>query len=96
MAYSYAMQEGVPQPLLDLFECAMINQDPAWYAEHMGITADVRRTWEDRAVNAVLPSLKEYIDGLAVRPWITAPILTDATWDSWLSSLIAHRSPSRD
>ena len=91
MAYSYAIQEGVPPPLLDLFECAIINMDPGWYAEQMGITGDIRRAWEDRAVRAALPNLREYIDGLAVRPWITAPIVSDATWDTWLSSLVAHR-----
>ena len=91
IAYSHALDEGVPQPLLDLFECAAIKMDPAWYAEHAGITGEVFRDMEDKAARAVLPGLKTYNDGLGVRPWITAPIISDDTWDKWMPLLVAHR-----
>lgn len=91
IAYSNALDEGVPQPLLDLFECAVIRTDPAWYAEHAGITGEVFRDMEDKAARAVLPGLKTYIDGLGVRPWITAPIISDDAWDKWMPLLVAHR-----
>ncbi len=34
MAYSAATKARLPQPILDLYECAVIRQDPAWYSEH--------------------------------------------------------------
>lgn len=96
MAYSFALDEGVPRPLLDLFECAVIKLDSAWYAEHAGITGDVRRAQEDRAARAALPHLKQYIDGLGVRQWITAPILNDDAWDNWVALLKTHSPAPRE
>ncbi|THH02279.1 hypothetical protein EW026_g542 [Hermanssonia centrifuga] len=64
MAYSFALDDGVPKPLLDLFECAMIKQDSAWYVEHVGVTGDIRRDWEDLAAKATLPDLRDYVDAL--------------------------------
>lgn len=95
IAYSRALDEGVPQPLLDLFECAVIKMDPAWYVEHAGITGEILREMEDKAARVALPGLKDYVDGLRVRPWVTAPIVSDDAWDRWLPLLVAHRS-SRD
>ncbi|KAJ3543972.1 hypothetical protein NM688_g5795 [Phlebia brevispora] len=92
-AYSSALDESVPQPLLDLFECAVIKMDPAWYAEHAGITGETFREMEDRAAQAALPRLKDYVDGLGVRQWVTAPIVSDDAWNRWLPLLTTHRSP---
>ena len=91
MAYSFALDEGVPRPLLDLFECFVTNLDAAWYTEHASVTEGVRRRWEDEAARVALSSLPGYIDALAVRPWITAPIISDDAWNCWIPSLTTHK-----
>lgn len=93
MAYSCAIDQHVPQPLLNLFECAIINMDPSWYVEHAGVSGDIRRVREDKAARDALPGLKDYINGLGVRPWITAPIVCDDAWDNWFPLLKTHRFP---
>ncbi|KAF7799673.1 hypothetical protein EIP86_010913 [Pleurotus ostreatoroseus] len=93
VAYSFALDAGVPKPLLDLFECAMMRMDLVWYSEHAGISAEAFRVREDEAVRAALPDLKHYIDAMGVRPWISAPIISDEAWNSWTPLLTAHRAP---
>ena len=90
LAHSCALDAGVPTPLLELFECYIVRLDSAWYAEHVGITDDVLRQKEDRAIHEALPNLKAYIDKLDVRRWVTAPILNDEAWNRWLSALPIH------
>ncbi|KAJ3535919.1 hypothetical protein NM688_g6910 [Phlebia brevispora] len=91
-AYCAALDAGVAQPLLDLFECAMMKMDLVWYSEHAGIPAADFHIREDRAVRAALPKLKDYIDGLGIRPWVTAPIVSDDAWSKWMSAFTAQRS----
>ncbi|KAG8221515.1 acyl-CoA dehydrogenase/oxidase C-terminal [Butyriboletus roseoflavus] len=38
MAYSAGVQRGLPKPILDIYECASIRRDPAWYSEKGGLT----------------------------------------------------------
>lgn len=87
LAYSYALDAQVPQPLLELFECYVIRLDPLWYAENVGITDASVREKEDRAVREALPHLQEYVDTLNVTKWVTAPVTSDSHWDQWLGQL---------
>ncbi|KAJ3543335.1 hypothetical protein NM688_g5865 [Phlebia brevispora] len=91
-AYSSALDAGVSQPLLDLFECAMIKMDLVWYSEYAGVSAADFRIREDNTVRAALPKLKGYIDGFGIRPWVTAPIVSDEAWNGWMLAFTAHRS----
>ncbi|KAH9921831.1 hypothetical protein B0H21DRAFT_177663 [Amylocystis lapponica] len=90
-AYAAARDAGLPQPLLDLFECAVMKLDAAWYAEHAGIGEDARMMREDAAVRAALPHIREYADALDVRRWVTAPIVSDKAWEAWVKQLRSHR-----
>ncbi|KAH9934315.1 acyl-CoA dehydrogenase/oxidase [Fomitopsis serialis] len=87
-AYSCALDAGVPRVLLDLFECAAIRMDPAWYTEVEGIGEMERIMREHRAVTAMLPHVQELADGLKIRHVIPVPILSDAAWDAWVESLV--------
>lgn len=89
-AYACAVDAGVPAPLLRLFEVFVVKLDPLWYAEHSGVTEDMVMRWEDEAVTEALPHLKEYVDGLNGRRWVTAPIVDDAKWARWLEGLPRH------
>ncbi|KAH8102909.1 hypothetical protein BXZ70DRAFT_889443 [Cristinia sonorae] len=84
LAYSAAVDAGVAQPLLDLFEMACIKLDSGWYTEYAGISEAVRMQKEDRAASQALPNLKRYVDELGVRKWLPSPIITDSKWEKWL------------
>ncbi|EGO19913.1 hypothetical protein SERLADRAFT_442727 [Serpula lacrymans var. lacrymans S7.9] len=38
LAYAAALASHVPQPILDVYESAVIRRDPAWYSEHGGLS----------------------------------------------------------
>ncbi|KZT66455.1 hypothetical protein DAEQUDRAFT_746563 [Daedalea quercina L-15889] len=80
-AYSKALDSGVASPLLDLFECAAIRLDAAWYAENENIGEKQRLLRENKAVHAALSHTREYVDGLHITEAISAPIMHEATWN---------------
>ncbi|TCD61292.1 hypothetical protein EIP91_008660, partial [Steccherinum ochraceum] len=82
-AHSAALDAGVPQPLLEIFELFAMHQDEAWYVEHAGMTKARRHELEDRAVQAALPHLKDYLDALDFRKYYHVPIQSDQAWDTW-------------
>ncbi|TFY67211.1 hypothetical protein EVJ58_g1760 [Rhodofomes roseus] len=86
-AYGCARDAGVPEPMLELFECAAIKQDPSWYSEHGGLPESVFMLKEDHAVHSALPHIREYVDSFGVEASITAPIVSSETWESWVEGL---------
>jgi len=87
LAYSAALDSGTPRPLLDLFELAMVKQDAGWYSQHADITEEERLLGEDGAAARALPHLKEYVDALDIRQYVTAPTVSDTAWDAWMDAL---------
>ncbi|TFK46243.1 hypothetical protein OE88DRAFT_1812070 [Heliocybe sulcata] len=92
LAHGYARRAGVAQPLLDLFELAVIKLDPTWYIECAGITGESLMDSEDRAVQATLPALDKYIRELDVSSYVTAPIVDASRWSDWENQLREHRT----
>jgi len=78
--------------LIELFECAAIKLDSTWYSEHIGLTEMTRLHKEDKAVHAALPYIREYTDGLNVRQAVTAPIVSDEAWETWVRDVIQLNS----
>jgi len=66
LAYSTAMKAQLPRDVLDIYECAAIRQDPAWYSDKGGISRIGQRIQEDRAVTSMLPRLSDYLAGLHI------------------------------
>jgi len=89
MAYSSALKADLPQPILDIYECAVIRQDPAWYSEH-GLSRMDQRYREDAAVSSALPHLATYLDALNIENYVYAPIVSDAAWKDYLAGLPVH------
>ncbi|KAF4610262.1 hypothetical protein D9613_010657 [Agrocybe pediades] len=87
LAYTAAVEAGLPQPILDVYECAIIRQDPAWYSEQASITRMEQRLREDAAVSAFMPHLDEYLDGLGIENYVSAPIVSDESWKGYLEHL---------
>ncbi|KAF8198224.1 hypothetical protein K438DRAFT_1584416, partial [Mycena galopus ATCC 62051] len=95
LAYSTALKHNVPQPLLDMYECAVIRQDPAWYCE-MGISRLDQRLREDRAISSMLPDIKLYLANLQVEDLITAPIRSDESWKTYVVGLPSYSGNTSD
>ncbi|KAF8880533.1 acyl-CoA oxidase [Infundibulicybe gibba] len=87
LAYSAALKAKLPQIILDVYECAVIRQDPAWYTEQAGITRMEQRIREDKAVTTILPRLGSYLSDLNIERYVKAPIVSDAAWKSYLDDL---------
>ena len=90
LAYSAALKAKLPQPVLDVYECAIVRQDPAWYSEEAGLSRIKQRTREDAAVSSMLPDLASYMSQLNIEKYVSAPIVSDAAWKEYLESLPVH------
>ncbi|KAF7335672.1 Acyl-CoA oxidase [Mycena venus] len=86
LAYAAALENKIPQPLLDMYECAVMRLDPAWYCE-AGISRLEQRLREDRAISFMLPDIKLYLSDLNVADLVTAPIVDDESWKRYAASL---------
>ena len=90
LAYSAAIEAGIPQPLLDVFECAVIRLDAIWYSESAGLSSFEQRMREDKASAAVMPRLDEYLRDLNIARYVRAPIVSDAAWKAYFKLLPTH------
>lgn len=87
MAYFAAKQANVPEAILDMYESTVMRQDSAWYANINGISRVEQRVLEDQAVTSIMPRLAEYLDGLGIEKYVSAPIVSDARWKQYLAEL---------
>ncbi|KAH7915579.1 acyl-CoA oxidase [Hygrophoropsis aurantiaca] len=87
LAYSAALKSGLPKPLLDIYECAVIRRDPAWYSEQAGLTRIRQRMREDDAVSSMIPHLDAYLDALHIENYVSAPIVSDEAWKEYHASM---------
>ncbi|KAH0828639.1 acyl-CoA oxidase [Lanmaoa asiatica] len=87
MTYSAGVQRGLPKPILDIYECAVIRRDPAWYSEKGGLTRHDQRVREDNAVTSAMPHLAAYLDDLNIEAYVSAPIVSDAAWKEYYGAM---------
>ena len=91
MAYYAGLQKDLPKPILDVYECAVIRRDPAWYSEIGGLTRHDQRAREDDAVTRAMPHLAAYLDDLNIEAYVSAPIVSDAAWKKYFGALPAFK-----
>jgi acyl-CoA oxidase len=89
LAYSAAASAGLPKPILDVYEAAVIRQDPAWYSEE-GITRMDQRKREDAAISSFMPHLDDFLTQLNIEKYVSAPIVSDDSWKGYLDALTVH------
>lgn len=87
MAYDAAISAGVSLDLIDLYVASIIQLDSAWYSENVGLTIKSQEELQGRALDAVLPQVEELIRGLGVDEYVSAPIVSDKAWSSYVDSL---------
>jgi acyl-CoA oxidase len=79
-AYSAARRAKLPQALLDLYECAAIRDDPAWFSENAGINREAQRAKEGIVLREAAPNIKKYLEDLDVKYAVRASISSEANW----------------
>jgi acyl-CoA oxidase len=79
-AYSAANRAKVPQALLDLYECAAIRDDPAWFSENAGLNREAQRAKEGAVLREAAPNIEKYLEDLDVKYAVRASIISEANW----------------
>ncbi|KAI0263647.1 acyl-CoA oxidase [Gloeopeniophorella convolvens] len=79
-AYAAARRAGVPQVLLDIYECAAIRDDPAWFSENAGLSREAQRAKEGAALREASPDIEKHLEDLNVGYAVRASIVSDEAW----------------
>ncbi|KAJ7506874.1 hypothetical protein B0H11DRAFT_2169898 [Mycena galericulata] len=87
MAYDAAVERGINNDALDLYEAGVVKHDASWYVEFAGLSRVSIREMEDRAIDKLLPRLGELLDWTGVEPYCVAPIVSDAAADRFYARL---------
>ena len=87
MAYDAATAAGVRLCLINLYVLNVIKLDSAWYAEHAGLGRAAQLDAEAAAHDAVLPLLGELVQEMDLSPYVTAPIVSDGAWNTFVEGL---------
>lgn len=87
MAYDAAVAAGVDQCLIDLYVASALKVDTAWYTENAELSRAAQREMESVAVDAVFPHLEVLLDRMDVDAYVTAPLISKESWESYLGGL---------
>ncbi|KAG1814206.1 acyl-CoA dehydrogenase NM domain-like protein [Suillus variegatus] len=96
MAYDAAIDQGVPQYLVDLYLINAIKTDAAWYVERGMFTRKAIVHMEDAALSAALPRLDELLAAMEVEPYVSSPIISDKYWEEFRKTLPVYSSPEAE
>ena len=91
MAFEAAVSASVDPELLALFEINCVMNDMSWYVENMGMTRAKLFEKEARATSALLPRLKQLVESLGAKQYVTAPIVSQEQWEMFVHTLPAFR-----
>ncbi|KIY68009.1 acyl-CoA oxidase [Cylindrobasidium torrendii FP15055 ss-10] len=91
MAYEAAVAEGVPQPLIDLYEAHCVGKDIGWYIETGHLTRGQLADMTSNARKNAEPLMDKFVDGMNVAPYATAPILTEEEWQKFVDNMHTFR-----
>lgn len=92
LAYEAAIAEGVPQILIDVYVCHVVNLDIGWYLESGLLTRARVAEMQNETMASASPRMGEWVDAMGVAPYVKAPILTEASWKSFSDGLLEFRS----
>ncbi|CAI7626727.1 unnamed protein product [Penicillium glandicola] len=74
MAYEASLDANIDLDLLKLYEIGVVKEDSAWYVEQGGLSRGVQREMEARAVDALLPQMKDLLLASGVQAYSNAPM----------------------
>lgn len=87
MAYDAAVAAKVDQCLIDLYVASCVKLESAWYVENAGLSRSEQQEMERKAIDAVFPRMEEFLEKMDVEPYISAPLVSDDSWEAFLDTL---------
>ncbi|KAH6879755.1 hypothetical protein B0T10DRAFT_582266 [Thelonectria olida] len=93
MAYEAARNSNVCPKILHLFERMCVGTDLGWYIENGHVTTKVFHDSLVDAYDAVLPDMLRSLDTARFDGYITAPIMTNESWNAFVRGLPSFRRP---
>ncbi|KAA1477375.1 acyl-CoA dehydrogenase NM domain-like protein [Dentipellis sp. KUC8613] len=90
MAYDAAVDAGLDPTIVAVYLASAVKLDSAWYSEKAGFSRVSQALAEDKALSAALPHLEEWLSKLGVEAHVTAPIVSDDRWNSFVGQLEAR------
>ncbi|KAJ7458259.1 acyl-CoA dehydrogenase/oxidase [Mycena latifolia] len=84
MAYDAAVAADVPQSLIDIFVCNVLQGDLAWYIQNQLISAE---DMQYSALELALPHAERWVAEMKVDTYVVAPIVSDGIWEDFCSHL---------
>lgn len=87
MAYDAAVSSGVSPDLIDVYVASIVQLDPAWYSENAGLSIQSQEELQAKALDAVLPQVEDLIRAFDVDAYVSAPIVSDKAWNSFVDGL---------
>jgi acyl-CoA oxidase len=88
MAIEAAEAAGVDTALVDVFRASVIERDPAWYAQH-GLGRAAQAEFRRKAIARAMLHVDRHVRALDVEAYLTAPIVSDESWDDFKRGLPA-------
>ncbi|KIK60064.1 hypothetical protein GYMLUDRAFT_168556 [Collybiopsis luxurians FD-317 M1] len=93
MAFDAAVSAGLDSRVTDLYLASAMKQDAAWYILGAHLTLTDQYIQEDRAIQAALPYLNEWLEATDVGPYVQNPVLSPQHWQSFVEKLPVHEAP---
>ncbi|KAJ7497731.1 acyl-CoA dehydrogenase NM domain-like protein [Mycena latifolia] len=87
MAYEAAVEARVDPVLVALYEACAVMEDLAWYVEGGLVSRADAVATEDVALTAAFAKLDELVAQTDCAPYISAPVISQASWDAYVGSL---------
>ncbi|KXN83885.1 Acyl-coenzyme A oxidase [Leucoagaricus sp. SymC.cos] len=94
VAFDSATSANLQKDILELFVASTIRQDAAWFALNEGLDTAAQIQMEVEAAKKLLPHIDTLLGMLEVEPYVVAPIVSDARWNSYVNSLETYGEPS--
>ena len=95
MAYDAAVSVGLSQGLIDLFVASIVQLDQAWYSENVGFNTLQQEDLQGKALDAILPHVEDLVRAFSVDRYVSAPIVSDKAWDTFVDDLEVFGGRSR-
>jgi acyl-CoA oxidase len=95
-AYDAAVDQGVPQCLVDLYLINAIKTDAAWYVERSIFTRQTIMRMKDTALLVALPRLDELLAAIEIESYISSPVISDEYWEKFSKTLPVYSSPQAE
>ncbi|KIK58932.1 hypothetical protein GYMLUDRAFT_1005358 [Collybiopsis luxurians FD-317 M1] len=92
MAYEAAVKSDIPDCLIDMYLCHIIELDMAWYVEVGLVSRASLSQWTEENIVKISNNIQLYTQSLEVDRYVTAPIVSDSSWNSFMEKLPVYTS----